>query len=158
MRRPWGVLKGKTMNAKTLEAVRRHGLSLLAAFPNATEKDPIALCRKLRRIETSLERPLVDCCNGTFEDDNEGSKLDAVCEKALFRVAALLCGDKLGSYVEQTAGRGLFVNRDPRGYALKFSDKWTREYNNKRYAAKEHTLTLHTDMGGYGIVAPDLNQ
>lgn len=168
------------MNSKTLEAITRHGQSLLAAFPNATEKDPVALCKKLRRIETSLVKSLVDYCNGTFRDNEEGTKMDAICDKALARVVKLLGID--GVF-------GLFINRDPRGYALKFSEEWTQQYNNKQYkyksthcnyclqtvAEKAHLTTcpiccrqdkishmggkpIYTDMGGYGIIAPDLTE
>jgi len=35
---------------------------------------------------------------------------------------------------------------DPRGYALKLDDEWTR-------ANAPH---IHRDWGGYGILAPDL--
>lgn len=44
--------------------------------------------------------------------------------------------------------RGVFVNLDPRGYALKIDDEYMRAHN----------LKLHTDMGGYGILAPEINQ
>jgi hypothetical protein len=68
----WAVQRGnhaannerKTMNAKTLEAITKHGLALLAAFPNATEKDPVALCKKLRRIETATRLVFERYCNG----------------------------------------------------------------------------------------------
>lgn len=132
------------MNAKTLEAIRRHGNSLLAAFPNATEKDPVALCKKLRRIETSLQKPLVDYCNG--ENGMTMEKLDPICEKARNRAAALL-GMSDGCQVVT----GIHVNRDPRGYALKLDDEWVRNY-------RKNGASFYTDMGGYGILAPDLNQ
>lgn len=74
------------MNAKTLEAINRHGESLLKAFPNCTEKNPVALCKKLRRIETSLARPLVDYCNG----DATIEAVDKACENAEVRVVKLL--------------------------------------------------------------------
>lgn len=163
------------MNAKTLEAITKHGNALLAAFPNATEKRPVALCKKLRRIETSLAGPLVDYCNGDLQDDEDGTKLDAICDKARERVEKLLgqlpvisrnsgssecpsCGArpfevhapncKGGNHRIESA---FHVNRDPRGYALKLDDTWTREYN------RMADLLLYTDMGGYGILAPDLN-
>lgn len=138
------------MNAKTLEAIKRHGESLLTAFPNATEKDPVALCKKLRRIETSLTKPLTDYCNGDLTDDVQ---LDQTCNTAIDRVRNLLgmsngCGHTVG----------LFVNRDPRGYALKLSDEWTRNYNRKMYRDNGNGCLqpIYTDMGGYGIIAPDL--
>jgi hypothetical protein len=129
------------MNAKTLEAITRHGLSLLAAFPDATETDPVALCRKLRRVEHSIsEWTLTNCNVGVPED-----VMDTECDKAQARVKKLL-----GLTPEKAQEIGLRVNRDPRGYALKLSDDWTRGYN------ETAALRLDTDWGGYGILAPDL--
>jgi hypothetical protein len=139
------------MNAKTLEAIRRHGEALLAAFPNATEKDPVALCKKLRRIETSLTKPLCDYCNG---ENITAEELDEVCNKAEARVVALLFRFDIAKNPHPNCACGLFVNRDPRGYALKFSEEWTSKFNQSRYAAG--LSGIHRDMGGYGILAPDL--
>jgi hypothetical protein len=41
----------------------------------------------------------------------------------------------------------VFVNGDPRGYALKIQDEYV----------SENSLDIHRDMGGYGILAPDLS-
>ena len=140
------------MNAKTLEAVRRHGETLLAAFPNATEKNPVALCKKLRRIETAVARPILDYCNG--DNGMTVEKLDIATDKALKRKATLLGLDDAGTMLA-----GLFVNRDPRGYALKINNEssgWFSDWQQARHASG--LPALHTDMGGYGIIAPDLNQ
>lgn len=154
-------IQERIMNTKTLAAITRHGESLLKAFPNATERDPVALCKKLRRIETSLTKPLTDACNGDFEDGENGTKLDAVCDKANHRACELLfgkCSDTTRSIV--------LINRDPRGHALKLDDEWTRKHNNDLWVGlkafpsggKHSTrLQIQTDMGGYGILAPDLN-
>lgn len=133
------------MNAKTLEAITRHGKSLLAAFPNATTNDPVKLCKQLRRIETSLTLPILRECN---ESRPEG-ELDKACEKGLARAAALL-----GLTPRGVVRTGLHVNRDPRGYALKFESDWTKEYNTGNTAKRGGTL--YTDWGGFGILAPDL--
>jgi hypothetical protein len=138
------------MNAKTKEAIQRHGLSLLAAFPNATERDPVALCKKLRRIENSLTRPLTDYCNGDFDAGEDGEKLDAITDKALAKVRVILgMTPKSDSFAD---AYGLFINRDPRGYALKLDDEWTRVYN------RTADIRIHSDWGGYGILAPDLTE
>lgn len=134
------------MNAKTLEAIKRHGETLLAAFPNATEKDPVALCKKLRRIETATHRVMVDYCNGTCD----ASDAHAAKVKALDRAGKLLAVTFDGQHYP------IHINQDPRGYALKVDDEWTSKFNDKRYQAK--LPALHRDMGGYGILAPDLNQ
>jgi hypothetical protein len=135
------------MNKATFQAVDRHGRALLAVFPNATEKDPVELCKKLRRVETAISRVTLQNCNVGVEE----KEMDAACEKALARVKALLGID------DARADKiGLFVNRDPRGYALKFSEKWTRDYNRVVAHAGESDLLIHCDWGGYGILAPDL--
>ena len=130
------------MNAKTKEAIENPGRALLAIFPQATETNPVALCKKIRRIETAAERIGLALC------ENPGysyEQADRDTEKALARVRALL-----GITDAKAAEIGLFVNRDPRGYALKLSDDWTRGYN----STAENRL--HSDLGGYGILAPDL--
>src|SRR5579859_5493473 len=131
------------MNAKTLEAIKRHGESLLRAFPDAMEKDPVALCKKLRRIETGLSPIILKNCNeGVAEAEmmNETAKAELrVC--ALLGLNAINCKDI-----------GLFVNLDPRGYALKLSEEWTREWNHKAPGISP----IYQDWGGYGILAPDL--
>lgn len=133
------------MNAKTLEAVTRHGNTLLAAFPNARERDPVALCRKLRRIETAVSRVTLDYCNGETD-------LDSV-ETATYKAFGRVC-ETLQIPMPHAQAMGLLVNRDPRGWALKIESEWTRDFNEARYKAK--LPALHTDMGGYGIIAPDL--
>ena len=122
------------MNAKTLEAVKKHGEQLLAIFPNATEKDPVALCKKLRRIETVAHKLAEDCCNHL---SMESPEYDARHENLKARIAKVL-GD---------VGPDVDINMDPRGYALKIDDLWMQAANAK----------LHRDWGGYGIIAPDLN-
>ena len=151
------------MNANTLKAITRHGESLLAAFPSATEKDPVALCKKLRRVETAANRFATDYCNGDIQADDNNEvfyrhygrgtngpflteKVDGP-EKFLRRVRAIL-----GITSEKAKEIGLFVNLDARGYSLKLSDDWTMGYNSKA------ERRIHTDWGGYGILAPDLTQ
>jgi len=134
------------MNAKTLEAIKRHGQSLLKAFPFATERNPVALCKKLRRIENAVSKWTLQACNGPEVPEE---KLDAECDKALARVGKLL-------NLRNFEGCGLFVNRDPRGYALKFSVEWTRHWNTWQRCLNDGGLPIHADWGGYGILAPDL--
>jgi hypothetical protein len=138
------------MTTTTLEAVRRHGETLLAAFPHAIERNPVNLCRKLRRIEAAVSKPILDYTNGdngVTQDD-----LDHACQMALIKTGTLLGLDRGG-----IAMAGLFVNRDPRGYALKLNDEadWFQHWQNERRA--NGLPAIHTDMGGYGILAPDLN-
>lgn len=126
------------MNANTLKAVIKHGNAILAAFPNASERDPLALCRKLRRIETSLEKPMVAYCNGEIDYQ----EVDKIKGQAWTRLVKLL-----GVSPHYDA---IFINTDPRGYALKIDN----ETESGAALIKQHGI--YTDFGGYGILAPDL--
>jgi len=123
------------MNANTLKAITRHGLALFEAFPNATEQDPVTLCKKLRRIETAVYKPILDYCNGDCDDKTVNT--------AVNRAHKRLC-DILGF---QTC---FHINRDPRGYALKIDDEWMRNPAN-------NAGNIQRDWGDYGLIAPDLN-
>ncbi len=138
----------KQKRAAMLAAITRHGESLLAAFPNATERNPDTLARKLRRIEVEVYRPILQACNGP--ELPEGV-LDAACDKARAGVRKLL-----GLTAEQAASGGLLViNHDPRGYALKLREEWTKTHNDNARITSS-TYPIHSDWGGYGILAPDL--
>lgn len=169
------------MNAKQTQAIRQHGEKLLAIFPDAQERDPITLCKKLRRFESQAASIALRLCNGPQYPEGYAEKAtDAI----LGKVNALLgnvracyqpktgakCGCKRGQERDNCAaceGTGyaidfaairarksqparepvpVFINLDPRGYALKIDDEWMRRKDAK----------LHTDMGGYGIIAPEI--
>lgn len=66
------------MNAKTREAIETHGKNLLRIFPNATEQDPLALCKKLRRIETVAHRNSEAFCNGEIDSETYERARDRV--------------------------------------------------------------------------------
>lgn len=164
------------MKAKQLEQIEAHGRNLLAIFPNATERDPVKLCKKLRRLEGEGAAVALRLCNGPEYAEGEA---DTLTDDILRRVNRLLgqgsapiytgaaCGCRRGQERDncpQCEGSGkaidfaairrawksrvpIFVNRDPRGYALKIDDKWMRE----------HKAALHQDWGGYGIIAPEID-
>ena len=125
------------MNAKTKAAVIKHGENLLKVFPLATVKDPVKLCRKLRRLESRGAALGLRMCNGPEYPEGEEDK---ITENILAKVDTLLNF--------KASGVPVFVNRDPRGYALKIDDKWLQE----------HKPALYSDWGGYGIIAPDLTE
>jgi hypothetical protein len=127
------------MNAKTREAIVRHGQTLLDAFPNAVERDPVALCKKLRRIETAMAGVSVKYCNGVAR----AKKMDCASNLALMRVEKLL-----GIQNGETDRFGLFVNRDPRGCALKIDSdsQWFRDWQLQRLSDRKPCL--YADMGG----------
>jgi hypothetical protein len=121
--------KGKTMSTKKqrqAEQIKAHGENLLAIFPNATERDPLTLCKKLRRIEVRANRAACDACNHQAGAD----AWEAKGNKARAEANAILGTDRV------------WVNGDPRGYALKVD---LRDGEN-----------LRRDWGGYGIIAPEI--
>jgi hypothetical protein len=118
------------------ERIGRHGKQLLAIFPNAIERDPVKLCKKLRKLEIAANKLATDNCNGDgdYQQNNEylGKIEDTVSH---------LLG------IKSATNEPLYLNTDPRGYALKIDDAYM-EANN---------IDLHRDWGGYGIIAPDLS-
>ena len=123
------------MNAKTKAAIIRHGEQLLKLFKHATERDPVRLCSKLRKLEREGAALGLRLCNGPeFSDEAEP---DRISGEILDKVDTLLSFRR--SQVQ------VIVNRDPRGYALKIRSEWMSKHPNSK---------LHRDFGGYGIIAP----
>ena len=122
------------MNKNTKEAIENHGRQVLAIFPNATEQDPFALCKKLCRIETKAHRNAEHYCSGVI-DCEAWSKVAADCKKKL---VAMLGFPKGMNYCP------VGINGDPRGYALKIASEYAKG------------LKIQRGWGGYGILAPDL--
>lgn len=112
--------------------IREHGQQLLAIFPNATERDPVALCKKLRRAEHVAHRLAEACCEYLSTESKEFTRR---YEAAILRVGRIL----------GPGGPPVFINLDPRGYALKIESEAARD------------LDIRKDWGGYGIIAPDLS-
>jgi len=123
-----------TTQARLYERIEAHGEELLRLFPGATIKDPIRICKRLRSLESAAHSNAVRHCNGDISQADS----DAFRSVLLERVRLLL-GDVDGA---------VFVGGDPRGYALKIRDDWTRA----------HAPRMHQDWGGYGILAPDLRE
>jgi hypothetical protein len=128
------------MKKQTEAKVIKHGETVKAVFGLAADVDPVKLCRKLRRLESAGAALGLRLCNGPEYAQGEA---EAVQDDILRRLDALLGF--------RARGVPVFVNRDPRGYALKIDTEWTAGFNSK--AAER----LHADWGGYGVLAPDLN-
>lgn len=109
--------------------IRAHGEKLNKAFN--TSHDPVALCKAVFRLENKMHKAALDYCNLADYGD-QYDKVEASVRKSL----AKWLGDSLPVY----------INSDPRGYALKIDDNIMRERN----------IDLPTDWGGYGVIAPDL--
>jgi len=113
------------------ERIHQHGTKLLRLFPNATERDPIKLCKRLRTLEGKARQLAEDRCTRDVPEKERDQRETAIAA----RVSRLL-GD----------GAPWFLNGDPRGYGLKIPSEWITE----------NAPWFYTDWGGYGILAPDL--
>jgi len=123
--------KGKdTMNKRGdyIERARvAHHEALKAMMPAGSTMTGKEVWRKLRRLECKASAMALRDCN-TPVDSNEVELCYAQVEAAVER----LFGRKLP---------GFFINRDPRGYALKLEERSV-------------PFQLHQDLGGYQILAP----
>ena len=131
------------MNKKQRQAeqILQHGFDLKRAFFADPYEGigPVALCKALHRLEAQAARVSEGYCNGTAtEADME--RMEKSVMKSLERIFGK------GKVIET----GMFVNTDPRGYALKVSAEWTKGYTDKGGR-------LHRDWGGFGILAPEFD-
>jgi hypothetical protein len=117
-----------TTKEKMYQQIQQHGENLNAIFNTGIE--PITLCKKLHTLEAKAHRIATDWCNGVIDSEN----IDKHTEPIMKAVYKVLGTEKIP----------VFFNGDARGYALKISDKVMRA----------HELKLHSDWGGYGIIAP----
>lgn len=133
------------MTDKQRKAIAEHGEKLMAIFPDATERDPVKLCRKLRALEVKAGAVALRLCNGPeYPGEHDADK---ILDGVLGKVNKLLGNYQLGA--KMTVRVPVFINRDPRGYALKIRDDYMRSVGDN--------LPLQRDMGGYGIIAPEIN-
>ena len=115
-----------------------HGQELLVIFPHAIEQNPLTLCKKLRVLENKAHKLAIMNCNEGVDDEvyeAEEMKILGAVNKLLNNIEGVSL-----EYVP------IFMNGDPRGYALKIQDDYVRSHN----------LNIHRDMGGYGIIAPEI--
>jgi hypothetical protein len=124
----------KTQNA---DQFFRHvcNLQTLAGLAN-NYNDALNLYKKLHRIEARCNRLFTNECNGTSNlTVEQEEKRDA---RILQQVKDLLPGLKT-----------IFLNGDPRGYALKIKPEEQIELRENK------GINLYSDFGGYGILAPE---
>jgi hypothetical protein len=167
------------MNDKTREAIRKHGLQLLAIFPNATEQEPLELCRRLRRLEGEAARHALRGCNGPEweSEDNqyaEAARIIGKVNKLLGNVpeyqpkTGAACGCKRGQQRDncpacEGTGRVIdfaAIRRAASALVPVFLNDDARGYSLKIRDEwmREHKAELHRDWGGYGILAPEIKE
>ena len=128
---------------KMMKRIESHGNTLLVIFPDATEQDPVKLSKMLRRLEVKARREAEAYCNGRITCDQWELTLNDILAK-------------LNSVLRPTGAEGVFINADARGYALKLDSEFTHGFNGARWELGEPCI--HRDLGGCGILAPDLSE
>jgi len=91
------------------------------------------LSQNLFSLENKANKLATMYCNGDIEIDQWEKETDIILNKV----------DKLTNFRAQNIP--IFCNGDARGYTLKVEDSYMRA----------NKVKLYTDMGGYGILAPD---
>ena len=115
--------------------IKKHGEDIKKIFSLPADTDPIKLCKKLYKFEKQAQAIQMLQYNGNYKEA-------AFREGQLFgRLMVFLLKDPDNKFK-------IFLNYDPRGYALKIPDDIVKEKN----------LTIHKDWGEFGILAPDLNE
>ena len=119
--------------------IKKHGEDIKKIFSLPADTDPIKLCKSLRRLESTAQIIQEIHGNGFYE---LASKQEAAL---MIKLKALLMPN---GTPEEFLKFGIFLNTDPRGYALKIPDD----------IVKENAWTIYKDWGEFGIIAPDLNE
>jgi len=133
------------------QQIEEHGANLNAIFN--TDFDNIKLCKKLRQLEVKAHHATTCLCNTntldrlelTREEERTGlyPKQATEDEQDAFFGAILNKVDKILNF--RAKHIPVFINHDPRGYALKVKD------------CRENNLKIYQDWGGYGILAPEFD-
>jgi hypothetical protein len=122
-----------TKKERMYEKIREHGENLKKIF--SLDTDPIELSKKLRRLEVKMHAMTTKCCNESVPEEEQDKVYDSVIKSL----------EKLLHFSKK--GIPVFVNWDPRGYALKIKEDYIQE----------NKITIEKDWGGYGLLAPDFN-
>ena len=127
------------MNKKQLmyDRINAHGQQLKSIFKLDPNIDPVKLCKQLFRLENKAHRLAEDGCNGVIYDT------EPQAEEIVKKVCKIL-------NIPYESDR-VFFNGDPRGYALKFTSRYSRYL-------RSCNINIHQDWGGYGIIAPDFRE
>jgi hypothetical protein len=123
-----------TKKEQQREAILQHGFNLIRVFKLPEGTGPTSLCKAVHRLEGEAHRLAENHCNGLIDQAGYEEKKEA---SILRRLDAIL------NFSAQNIP--VFINGDPRGYALKIDNEYV----------KEHNLDIHRDWGGYGIIAPE---
>ena len=120
---------------KMYEQIKKHGDTLKAIFK--LDVDSVKLCKQLFRLENKAHQLAEDGCNGVIYDTEP--QANEILKKVCKILNVPIESDRI------------FFNGDPRGYALKFT------YRYSKYL-RSCNINIHQDWGGYGIIAPNFKE
>lgn len=123
-----------TTKAEMYRKIKLHGDNLNAIF--STGLEPVQLCKKLHSLENKAHILCTHECN-------TGEDMDVKLSSILTKVKKILFPNTFDSNPELY--KAVFINGDPRGYALKIKSEYV----------KANDLKIEQDWGGYGLIAPD---
>lgn len=142
----------QTKKQTMLNNISAHGANLNKIFN--TSFDDVTLCKKLRRLEKKVSFATTCLCNTNTLNLLELNRFTGYDVEQTSEEAQDLFFDKIYTSIYKILGEKakqyIFINFDPRGYALKIKS----EYVKKEFAAGNN---IYTDWGSYGILAPDFN-
>ncbi len=132
---------------KMYQEIEQHGQNLNKIFNTGIE--PVKLCKSLHRLETKAHHATTCLCNTNTLHLLELNRYTGYDVEQTNEEDQDKFFDKITKSLEKILGKNkaIFINFDPRGYALKISDDYVRK----------HSLKINRDMGGYGILAPDFS-
>lgn len=141
------------MNAKQRMYMRieKHGENLKSIF-NLESADPIKLSKQLHGLEVKANRAATCLCNTNTLDLMELNRFTGYDvkqateeEQDAFFDGILNKVDKILNFKKQNIP--VFINHDPRGYALKIKSEYVQA----------NQVDIYRDFGGYGILAPEFD-
>jgi hypothetical protein len=142
------------MNAKQrmYQRIEKHGNDLKAIF-NLESADPIKLSKQLHGLEVKANRAATCLCTNTLDrleltryEEQSGDVRQATEEEQdTFFDSILNKVDKILNFKKQNIP--VFINHDPRGYALKIKSEYVQT----------NQVDIYRDFGGYGILSPEFD-
>lgn len=136
-----------TQKERMYEAIKNHGNALIKFF-KLEDQNPIHLSKMLLRIERVAHHATTCLCNTNTLDLLELNCFTGYDVKQDTEEDQDEFFDSILKRLEKQIGKKnvekCFINHDPRGYALKIREPYSKDF-------------YYKDWGGYGILAPDFS-
>lgn len=133
---------------KMYEKIENHGKAIIRFF-KLQDQDPVKLSKALFRLENKAHHATTCLCNTNTLNLLELNQFTGYDVKQATEEEQDKFFDGIRASLAKIIGKDnlkkCFINFDPRGYALKIKEEFSKDFYNK-------------DWGGYGILAPDFNE